>query len=69
MGSLGRLRSSATGGLNGRVFGAANIKRVVELSKPDHGAKGQTSIADQPHAGNREAERRRRQLERKAKRK
>jgi hypothetical protein len=49
-----------------RVYGAASIKRMIQSQKVDPARDAHTSIADQPHANNREADRRRRQAERKA---
>ncbi len=49
-----------------RVFGAGAIKQALQRQKREHGKDAHTSIADKPHANNREAERRRRQEERKA---
>lgn len=49
-----------------RIFGARNIKRMLETQKADPARDAHTSIADKPHASNREADRRRRQAERRA---
>jgi hypothetical protein len=49
-----------------KVYGAGSIKRMLQSQKVDHARDAHTSIADKPHASNREAERRRRQAERKA---
>jgi hypothetical protein len=49
-----------------RIYGAASIKRMLQSQKVDHARDAHTSIADKPHASNREAERRRRQAERRA---
>lgn len=48
-----------------RLFGAGNIRRYIQQQKPDH-TDASGSIADRPHAGTREQQRRKRQQERKA---
>jgi hypothetical protein len=50
----------------GRVYGAANIQRAVarNMKAIDHSEKAAGSLADKPHKGTREQERRRRQAER-----
>lgn len=40
-----------------KAFGYGAIKRAIQSQKPDHSAKGKTSIADKPHAGTRERQR------------
>lgn len=48
--------------VGGRVFGAGAIKRHIQQGKPDH-TDASGSIADQPHAGTREQQRRLRQAQ------
>lgn len=50
----------------GRVFGASNIKRMIQTQKVDHSRDAHTSIADKPHANTREQQRRLRRQQRKA---
>lgn len=49
----------------GRIFGAQNIKRAIQTQKADPMRDAHTSIADKPHAGTREQQRRARQQARK----
>jgi hypothetical protein len=48
-----------------RIYGAGNIKRMLERQKVDPTRDAHTSIADKPHKGSREQERRLRQEARK----
>lgn len=50
----------------GRIFGAGNIKRMIETQKADPTRDAHTSIADKPHANTREQQRRLRRQQRKA---
>jgi len=49
-----------------KVYGAGAIKRMIQSQKVDHTRDAHTSIAGQNHSNSREADRRRRQAERKA---
>jgi hypothetical protein len=49
-----------------RVFGAANIKRTIQTHKRDH-TDASGSIADRPHEGTREQQRRLRRQQKDAK--